>query len=114
MSSLNFEGKSIQEAAHGIAVAKKACSLCKVITRKVLIFKCQCAFCPECLKGKLTKGNVNVLCNTFEAVRKQEAMCVCPNHGYPVNINVIESIIGNRLLEYYSIEALKRQRKICM
>lgn len=112
MNSLNM--KLIKPGE--LARAKKLCKMCGEHTANALIFKCQCVLCKTCLERQLLAGGGKILFNVFEATgaRKQAAMCVCPLHGWPMNMGTVCKLLGPDKLEQASVEALKRQLKLCI
>jgi hypothetical protein len=99
------------EIARGLAQITKLCVLCRKYTDQALIFKCDCSICVPCLKGKLLGRSERLLSNPYEAVKRQEALCGCPNHGDAINLPILTKLFGSQRLIESSVAALRRQLK---
>ncbi len=95
--------------ARAVADLRKTCMKCGRCDPDVLTLRCTCMFCRECLRRELLKRNESLLFNTFEVNRKQEAICVCPNHSYAISTRGLQAAFEGKKLEEYSIRAMKRQ-----
>jgi len=114
LATLKLDLKNIPKSASELASIDKFCKECHKYTKSALILKCRCVYCIECLPKIIFKRNEKLLLNTFEAQsKKQEAMCVCPQHNAPISLNLLTKLFGEHYLEKMSLEALKRQLKEC-
>jgi len=110
LTGFEFNSKAFMEALHILAEESKTCSICKEENDSILL-KCCGRVCMQCIRERLIENDRSVLVNTFEAERKQDAMCVCPVHKVIIEADLLRKIFSAKELERYSIEALKRERK---
>jgi len=111
INTLKLDTMPVKEAGHLLALENKKCMACLTVSSNILILKCSCMICPNCLKERMKKRYEKILCNTFEAEKKQEALGACPFHGTIIWNSALEKLFGAAMLEQMSLQALRRQMK---
>jgi len=82
---------------------------CYTVQKDILILKCNCMLCKNCLKTELLSLNKDLMMNELEADYKREGVCVCPNHYWSIPPKILAELFSPQELEVYSVEAMKRR-----
>ena len=82
---------------------------CKAAKKDILITKCCCMFCKNCLKSCLLEANKNLFTTTFETKKTKEAMCTCPIHNWRIDSIQIQAVFAPEELEQYAVDAMRRE-----
>ena len=84
---------------------------CYTVQKDIIILKCQCMLCKNCLKSELLNENKNLLLNPFETFKEKESMCSCSMHNCCIEPKLLHELFTPEELENYSLSAMKRQLK---
>jgi len=105
----NFTEAQTMEMCKTFIDLNKTCTKCGTSSKYILILRCYCMLCKNCIKPELLRTHDSLFYNTFEAARHKEAICVCPTHGWLIKPKLLSGIFGAPKIEEYSILAVKRQ-----
>eukprot|EP00826_Nyctotherus_ovalis_P042395 TRINITY_DN4354_c0_g1_i8.p1 TRINITY_DN4354_c0_g1~~TRINITY_DN4354_c0_g1_i8.p1 ORF type:complete len:368 (-),score=83.01 TRINITY_DN4354_c0_g1_i8:134-1237(-) len=111
ISKLNIFLNDPKRFGNELVKYEKECEECKLHKRLAFILGCNCILCIDCIKTIVMKNKTTVY-NTFDAQhRKQETVCVCPNHDCSIEPKILQAIFGGKKLEEDSVAAMRKQLK---